>query len=536
MHHAPVARNQQLVGVGVVVVALLGAYYLGQVIVAENFRQLAVVLIFSLGGLSTFFILREWRLGVVLFFVWAVFEDLLRKYLGNNMLVYAVKDVVAAAAYLGFLLAVAQRKEALVKNPLRVPLLAFVAWVAIETLNPYLENYLVPVLGLRMSLFYLPMLFLGASFFATEEHMRKFWFLMLGVAAFIGALGIIQSFAGLDFLNPTSAPHLRLYLTRYAPESGSAVPRPTATFVDAGRFAQYMLVMAYVGLGVVAYFYNTPAAKRRLARFLAWACWMVILAGLFLSGQRSAIILVVLSLIGMFAVWLVLRESHRSKSVRPFPFGKVLLAGTVVLVITVMVMPDRFEAAYRFYVETIDPRASSEVSRRPQAHVRSTIFALEQSGWIGHGTGSSSLGLQYVAPLLPEEEAYKFRDQVEGGYAVVVWEWGIVGLVLWLWWSLQLLKIMVRTVWGLRETRFFWLSGTIALCIFAVLFPNFLTGMQIYQNYLTQAFLWFLIGMLLRLPKFVLEEDAALRTAPAPVAGFRPSPGGVLGFRPVRWR
>ena len=535
MHRAPFVGNQQFVAIGFVAVAFLSAFYLGRTIIAEDYRELALALVFAVGSLSTVFILREWRLGVVLFFVWAVFEDLLRKYLGNNMLVYAVKDVVALAAYASFLLAVLQRKETVMKNPLRVPLLAFVAWVAIETLNPYLENYLVPVLGLRMSLFYLPMLFLGSSFFANEEHVRKFWFLMLGVAAFIGVLGIVQSFVGLDFLNPTSAPNLRLYLTRYAPESGSAVPRPTATFVDAGRFAQYMLVMAYVGLGIVAYFYNIAVARSRRVRFFAWACWIVILAGLFLSGQRSAIIMVILSLIGMFVIWLVLRPRIRSV-LRPFPFGKILLAGAIVLLITAAVMPERFEAAYRFYVETIDPRASTEVSRRPLAHVHSTIFALEESGWIGHGTGSSSLGLQYVAPLLPEAEAYKFRDQVEGGYAVVVWEWGIVGFVLWLWWSLLLLKIMIQTVWRLRDTRFFWLAGTIALCIFAVLFPNFFTGMQIYQNYLTQAFLWFLIGMLFRLPMFVADEAAALRNAPATSPAFRPAPVGAFGLRPMRWR
>ena len=50
-------------------------------------------------------------------------------------------------------------------------------------------------------------------------------------------------------------------------------------------------------------------------------------------------------------------------------------------------------------------------------------------------------------------------------------------------------------------------ATTIAICIFAILFPSFFMGMQIYQNYLTQAFLWFLIGMLFRFPHFIAAES-----------------------------
>ena len=498
--------NRQLVALGIVMLAVAGAYLLGQAIVREDYRDLALTLVFGIGGFLSIFIFRDWRLGVVLFFVWAVFEDLLRKFLGNNMMVYATKDLIILAAYASFLLALAHRKEKAMKNPLRVPLLAFVAWVFIETLNPYLDNYLVPLLGLRMTLFYVPLLYLGYSFLKKEEQLRNFWFLMLGIAGLTSCLGIIQSIGGLDFLNPTDNPFLRLQLTRYVPGSGAAVPRPTATFVDAGRFAQYMLVMAYVGLGVVAYFYHTTKHTKRAVRFLAWCCWVTILIGLFLSGQRSAILWIVLSLIGMLLLRLFIGE--RMRSGRAFPLGRVLLTGAGVMLIVVALFPERFESAYHFYMESMDPSSQySEVSSRPQTHVRLTVYAWEKSAWLGHGTGSGSLGLQYVAPLLPEAEAYKFRDQVEGGYAAVLWEWGIVGLALWLWWSLLLLKLMIQTVWGLRNTRFFWLATTIAICIFAILFPSFFMGMQIYQNYLTQAFLWFLIGMLFRFPHFIAAES-----------------------------
>lgn len=513
------ASRRQGVGAIILLMAVLGAYFVGMAIVGEDFRDLAVTLAFGVGGFCTIFIFRDWRLGVAMFFVWAVFEDLLRKFLGNNMMVYATKDLIILATYASFLLAVAQKREKVLKNPLGLPLLLFVIWVFIETLNPYLENYIVPFLGLRMSLFYIPMLYLGYSFAKREEQLRHFWFLMLAVAALTSGLGIIQSIVGLEFLNPESAPNLRLFLTRYVPGSGAAVPRPTSTFVDAGRFAQYMMVMAYVGLGIVAYFYNTTAAARRSNRLLAWGAWVIIMIGLFLSGQRAAILWMVLSLAGMTLIWLTVKQRFRSQSGRPFPLGRVLLAGAAVLVVSMAVAPQRFESALRFYTETIDPSSPyTEFSSRPQTYARLVTIAWEESAWLGHGTGSASLGLQYVMPLLPEQEAYKYRPQVEGGYAAVLWEWGIVGLVLWLWWSLLLLKVMAQAVWKLRGTRFFWLSLTLAVCIFVVLFPSFFLGMQIYQNYLTQAFLWFLIGML-----FQLRGMPAAEPAPAVRAYSQPA-------------
>ena len=529
--------NRQLVALGIVVLAVAGASLLGQAIVREDYRDLAVTLAFGIGGFLSIFIFRDWRLGVVLFFVWAVFEDMLRKFLGNAMMVYATKDLIMLAAYASFLLALAQRKETTMKNPLRVPLLAFVAWVFIETLNPYLENYQVPLLGLRMTLFYVPLLYLGYSFLKKEEQLRNFWFLMLGIAGLTSCLGIIQSVVGLDFLNPDSAPHLRLFLTRFAPGSGAAVPRPTGPFVGSGRFAQYMLVMAYVGLGIVAYFYHTARTTKRAIRFLAWCCWAIVMIGLFLSGQRAAILWIVLSLVGMFFLRLFIEG--RIRAGKAFPLGRVLLTGAGVMLMVFALFPERFESAYHFYADTIDPFSQySEFSSRPRTHLRETVYSWEQSGWLGHGTGSSSLGRQYVAPLLPEAEAYKFRDQVESGYAVVLWEWGIVGLALWLWWSLLLLKLMIQTVWGLRSSRFFWLAATIAICIFVILFPSIFMGMQIYQNYMTQAFLWFLIGMLFRFPHLLAADpQGALLDVPArPREWAHPVPSLAQPFHPAHRR
>ena len=38
--------------------------------------------------------LRDWRNGFYVFLVWLLFEDLVRKFLGNNLAIYFGKDVL----------------------------------------------------------------------------------------------------------------------------------------------------------------------------------------------------------------------------------------------------------------------------------------------------------------------------------------------------------------------------------------------------------------------------------------------------------
>jgi hypothetical protein len=93
------------------------------------------------------------------------------------------------------------------------------------------------------------------------------------------------------------------------------------------------------------------------------------------------------------------------------------------------------------------------------------------------------------------------------GYGALVWEWGIVGLAIWIWWGLSLARQSVSITLSLAGTRFFWLAATISYFLFSVVFLWLFLGLQVYQNYVTAAFLWFLAGVLLRLPKIAEEAS-----------------------------
>src|SRR5262245_574377 len=48
-------------------------------------------------------ILHNWRSGFYMFLVWLLFEDLARKYMGNNMAIYLGKDLLVGVVYISFI-------------------------------------------------------------------------------------------------------------------------------------------------------------------------------------------------------------------------------------------------------------------------------------------------------------------------------------------------------------------------------------------------------------------------------------------------
>src|ERR1022692_1820809 len=62
---------------------------------AALFMGAAFVAFFVAGRIA-----HDWRSGVYFFFVWLLFEDLIRKYMGNNMYVYFAKDILVGVTYL----------------------------------------------------------------------------------------------------------------------------------------------------------------------------------------------------------------------------------------------------------------------------------------------------------------------------------------------------------------------------------------------------------------------------------------------------
>ncbi|MFQ5874417.1 MAG: hypothetical protein ACE5JL_11540, partial [Dehalococcoidia bacterium] len=503
-----VMRTATRVGTGsstaaIIFVAVIGAFGGALFLIrAIDERWLVIaVLLTAIGGLSTVAFSR-WRTGVLLFFVWIAFEDLARKYLDNALIIYAAKDILVLATYAGYLFWLKRRGERLFRNPVLLPILLLFAWAVLQTLNPGIDSPLTPIVGLRMWFLYVPMMYLGYAFLKHDGHLRGFIVVLMVVGSMVGLLGIIQAIVGLEFLNPDELlPNVRLFLVRnFGDPFGSfTVVRPNSTFLDAGRFATYVFGIFYVGLGGLAYFYSVRKRSRtRRLSLPIFACWAIVFAALFISAQRASIVWLILTIPIFFLAWLVAGSrrgvpgfGHR------FPLMQVLVLGAVGALVLVLLIPRQLEGVYRFYDETLSPLGTQSELWNRGAWWTGVRYAMDASV-LGHGTGMNSLGKQYifdVNPYDPADPELTRLGGVEGGYAATVWEWGIVGLGLWFLMSGLLLIRMWGRLRDMGRTPYFWFGVSIVSYTFFILFPWFALGFQVYQNYVVQPLLWFLVGL-----------------------------------------
>ena len=504
--------RKHAIAIATVAFVMASFFYLAPTVAAGDYRHAAILSTYGLMGLATVLVLRDWRMGIIGFSIWIVFEDLIRKSLGGALIVYFVKDMLIAITYLSYAVSGWLGRREKFNNPIAGPLLLCVGWALVQCFNPNLTSAWVPIIGLRMTFFYVPMIYLGYSYVDSEKRLRNFGLLMLSVGLLVSVGGILQSIWGLQFLNPeTPAEVFRLYAARYSPVSGLEVPRISSVFVDPGRYSHYVLLLFFVGLGLLGLLY---AAKERrflsLIRFWSWICWIGASIGLYVSGQRATFIWVALTVFALLVDQaLSFLRRGRGASVRTSRL-LVRLGVAVALGVGVALLffPERFTAAYHLYLESLNPaRSGAEVTTRPGGYWRGTVEAFNL---LGHGTGSASLGLQYISLLDPRAKIPP--PAVEGGYAAVLWEWGVVGLVVWLWWTIRLLQKLWVATSKVAGSPYYMYGFSALLYTFFILFAWFFLGLQIYQNYITQAYLWFLAGVAFKLPQLArTQAESAAR-------------------------
>jgi hypothetical protein len=177
----------------------------------------------------------------------------------------------------------------------------------------------------------------------------------------------------------------------------------------------------------------------------------------------------------------------------------------------ILIFPNEAGSRIAYYTETLSPNSSASevVGRSWDYPIENLIGAFYQPNWVmGNGIGTASLGMQYVAKVIGKPTPGLW---VEEGYGVMIVEMGILAPFLWFLWTGALLYFSWKVVRRLRETRFFPLAFAIFWFAFILLYPMTYGSMAGYQNYICNAYLWLMVGILFRLPSL-------LGNPPAPVA------------------
>jgi hypothetical protein len=504
---------------GLTLIAFIGvlflAYQAGQLVLEGDLSTLVMFGMACVGLAIVVAILNDWRRGLYLLLGWILFEDLFRKYLGNNMAIFFTKDVLTIVLYIAFFAARRSRLVKTFKPPFIIPLLIFIWFGVLQMFNPASTSIFYGILGMKVYFLYVPLMFVGYSLIESDLDLRRFFSFNMVLFLIVAALGIAQAILGPKFLNPTVIQEdIRDLSTLYrtAPISGLVAYRPNGVFVSSGRFENFLAVAWISALGFGGYLLLRSKRGRTLA-FLAIAIIgvasiMSTSRGVFMWNASSALVIVAAFLWG--APW---RQGEVRRILRAIQ--RTLLFVGLAILIMMSIFPDKIESRFAIYSETLSPNSpSSELAHRARDYpFKNFLMAFESGLWpYGNGIGTCTLGVQYVTRIL---HAAPMSIGVESGYGQLVLELGILGLLLWIFLSIAISVSAWKIANRLGGTPWFPIAFVIFWYAFLILGPRAYVSFISYQDYLMNSYLWILLGILFRLPRIAqetiqVEADAQL--------------------------
>jgi hypothetical protein len=502
-------RRNPLFLFGFLVFVAVAAWKAAEYIISGNLISLTYAVMILVAGAFVVAMLNNWRNGLYFFLFWLLFEDFARKFLGNNMAIYFAKDFLVLIVYLSFFLAYRRKKVHTFRPPFLIPLLIFVWFGVMQVFNPASSSLMYGVLGLKLYYYYIPLLFIGYALVDTEEALRRFYFINIGLALIIVSLGIAQAILGHTFLNPAHpADDIRelSQLYRMAPISGVLVYRPNSVFVSAGRFADYLLVIWLLAFGFSGYL----LLRHRRGRSITFISLAVTFAAVALCASRGIFLWIISAAIVATAAFLWGAPWRQREVMRVMRTLQRAILGVVLgLGLLMVTYPEALLSRLAFYSETLSPDSpSSELMHRVRDYpLQNLLFAFDYPRWpYGYGIGTASLGVQYVSRIM---QVPAMGIGVESGFGTLIVEMGIGGLALWLIMSASVLFAAWKVVCKLKGSPWFPLGFMIFWYAFLLLVPLTFYGMQPYQDFVLNAFLWLQLGILFRLPSIALSAQFA---------------------------
>jgi hypothetical protein len=385
----------------------------------------------------------------------------------------------------------------------------------IQVFNQNSPHILYGLLGFKTYFYYIPFMYVGYALIRGDEDIRKFLVFNAAFSGVIAALGIAQAILGNSFLNPVRlAPELQDLgnLEKSSPLTNQIFNLPDSVFVSSGRFAEFLILAFILTLGASGYLLLCNLRGRKIV-FLSIG---TIGVATLLSGNRGTFMFVLISAIALGAGFLWgapwrERQAHRMiKAIR-----RSVIFGAAGLVLILFLFPKEAGSRVEYYTETLLPSGSAyQVENRTWDYpIANLLEAFNQPNWIlGNGIGTVSLGGQYVSKVIGRPRP---NLGVEEGYGNLIVEMGIIAPLLWILWTGALVYCSWNVVRRLRQTRFFPIALAIFWFAFLLLYPMTYGSLSAYQNYINNAYLWLLVGILFRLPEIQASTPDILRAPSA---------------------
>lgn len=504
------SRNP-LVSLGFAIVVIFAGYQAAQLVLAGDIAGLTFVALLLAAGAVVIAILNDWHRGLYLLLGWVVFEDLFRKYLGNNMAIFFGKDFLAVVLYLSFFVARRKNQVTTFKPPFFKIFVFFFWFGLLQVFNLNSSSVFYGLMGMKIYFLYFPLIFVGYALIDTEADLRRFFSFNAILILMVAGLGIAQSILGPTFLNPTVLQEdIRSLSTTYrvAPISGLVAYRPNAVFVSAGRFQDFVVLSWMISLGYGGYLLLRSKRGRALAFLtvgvVAVASIMSASRGVFMWAAGSAVIITAGFIWG--APW---RQGEALRMIRALQRSALFVALGMMLIMALF--PEEVASRFAIYDETLSLNSptSELVNRTRDYPLENFLKAFDYPNWAyGYGIGTASLGVQYVARIM---HATPMWINVENGFGQILLELGIAGLALWVVLAVSISIAGWKTVRQLRGTPWFPLGFAIFLYSALLVLPMSYVGFTTYQDFIVNAYFWLLLGFLFRLPGLAKTEIAMSR-------------------------
>lgn len=438
---------------------------------------------------------RKWRRGIIILFLWLPLEGLARRILPDQqLLLIFVKDYILFWIYLRIFLVFPLRYDPLLRKYLLAPLIALIAITVVQMFNPNLPNIVIGLLGLKTYFYYVPLLLVGYWMFRSERELIGFVKLLMWTAIPLTLIAAIQILVpGFQFTEDDFTFSVLVRSTNI--QGGLALP--TSTFTGFGRYAGYMLLLAFIGIGM------TGSTGRGGKWFRVGL--IVAILGIIISGRRAHLFLFLGLSSLLIAVPLFYSGAARIRFQRR-RVKSLLRSGLVGIatlsIIAFIAFPERTERLSSFYLFTLSEGVQEQVyDRFYKEVVDATVTVWQDIGAFGLGTG---LYVQGVESFLGIDDRPGIRS--DGFIPKIMAELGIIGLVAFGWFALNIARLSWRNLMNTRSGPWFFFG----LSIFIYQISFFLISLKASSQFVDayqQIYFWLFTGVLFGLARAAKKES-----------------------------
>jgi hypothetical protein len=439
-----------------------------------------------------FYSARSLRRLLYLLFFFSLIEGVYINYFYPRQIFLVAKDFIVAYIYLLFV-AQGHLQEALRRTgALLLPVAVYAGLYILHVFNPLQNDVLVGLIGLRVAIFYIPLVLVAQVAFRNREELTRFLKFCLALTTPVCLYGIYQYFGGEAHIMSLGPGYVqRGVAILHGAGSGDWTFRTLSTFTYSSSFSLFILMMVPLMWAVVR------SAETKRSRNLAIATLVLLFAAQVSTGGRQALILTALALL-----------------LTDLLYGRGLVRKIVAPLVTVAGILLGFflfgQGKVARYETILD---MAQVKWRYEMYfVRHNLEAIQKSP-LGQGSGSASVAARHVGGT-------KFWA-TETALSKIVYETGIPGFLAFVWMLVALLRRLWRVQRGLQSRDLVLYARAMFALSLVVLGTSF-NGWPLDVPPVNALF-WLFAGLALAAPVFESAEAAAPQMGEAAVAAPAPA-------------